>query len=321
MLPEHNRSTTTLAIIIPCYNEESILAGTIDTLLGKLDELCKTFHLDGFLLLVNDGSSDRTWEIISQTSQTHGKLVRGLSLSGNCGHQNALWAGLDYSRDHADAAISIDADLQDDINVLNNFVQEFQNGVDIVYGVRNDRTSDSFLKRVFAEGFYKMMQWLGVKTIYNHADFRLMSKRAIQALMEYKEVNLYIRGLVPLLGFRQAVVLYARKAAERPTHYSITKMFRLAWDGVTSFSVRPIRLISVLGGVFLSFGVGYFMYALVRHFTGHTIPGWTSLTFLILLLGGIQLLSSGIIGEYVAKVYMESKHRPKYHVSVQPTEK
>ncbi|OQC16087.1 MAG: putative glycosyltransferase YkoT [Lentisphaerae bacterium ADurb.Bin082] len=243
-----------LSIVVPCYNEESILANSIEILAGKIAEFIaeKLVSPESFLLCVDDGSSDRTWDIIRNVGAIKGVKVVGLRLSGNRGHQCALWAGLEYAATHSDAAISIDADLQDDINVLRNFVNDFNDGADIVYGVRNDRTSDSWAKRVFAEGFYKMMQWLGVKTIYNHADFRLMSKRAIQALMEYREVNLYIRGLVPLLGFRQAIVLYARKAAERPTHYSIAKMLRLAWDGITSFSVRPIRLVSIAGGDFCS---------------------------------------------------------------------
>ena len=305
-----------LAVTIPCYNEESILAGSLEILLRKLDDLLKE-HLiaeQSFLLCIDDGSRDRTWEIICSASHEHPNRVRGLRLSNNCGHQNALTAGLEYAADHADASISIDADLQDDVEVLRNFVEEYRNGADIVYGVRNDRSSDSFFKRAFAELFYKFMQRLGVKTIYNHADFRLMSRAAMQALMEYSEVNLYLRGLVPLLGFRQAIVYYKRKATDRPTRYPITKMLRLAWDGVTSFSVRPIRLITLLGGVFLIFGFAYAVYVFVRYWQGQTAAGWPSLICLILLIGGIQLISIGIIGEYIAKTYMETKHRPRYHI-------
>jgi len=305
-----------LAVVVPCYNEESILAGSIQILLQKLDEMLqmKMISEQSFLLCVDDGSKDRTWEIISKAAHDHPDRVQGLRLSNNCGHQNALTAGLQYAADHSDASISIDADLQDDVEVLRQFVEEYNHGADIVYGVRNDRSSDSVFKRLFAELFYKLMQWLGAKTVYNHADFRLMSKAAMQALMEYPEVNLYLRGLVPLLGFRQAMVFYKRKATDRPTHYPITKMFRLAWDGITSFSVRPIRLISMLGGLFLLFCAVYTGYVIYRYCQGQTAAGWPSMVCLLLLIGGIQLISIGIIGEYIAKTYMETKHRPRFHI-------
>ena len=303
-----------IALVVPCYNEEAILAGSIEILLQKLGEVAPLDKTGSFLLCVNDGSCDQTWDIVCEAHRLHGDRVRGLCLSRNVGMQAALMAGLAYAAEHADAAISIDADLQDDVNAIQEFVKEFRNGADIVYGVRSDRSSDSWAKRVSAESFYKLMSWLGVKTIYNHADFRLLSRRAIQALQEYREVNLYLRGIVPLLGFRQAIVLYSRKAAERPTHFSLAKMLQLAWDGITSFSVRPIRCVSALGGFLLLFGLGYIIYALASRLTGKAVSGWTSLVLLILMTSGVQLLSLGIIGEYVAKSYLESKRRPRYHV-------
>ena len=245
-----------LCLVIPCYNEESILQDTIRQLLSLLQDLEKEnlASEDSCMLLVNDGSSDKTWEIIENAS----------------------------------------------------------NGNDIVYGVRNDRSSDTFFKRLTAETFYKLMQWLGVKTIYNHADFRLMSKRAVKALLEYSEVNLYIRGLVPILGFRQAIVFYKRKPADRPTHYPLSKMLLLAWEGITSFSIRPIRAITFLGVIMMAICFLLFLYILYSKFVGFTVAGWTSLAAVTLLLGSFQLLSVGIIGEYIAKIYLEVKRRPRF---------
>jgi len=307
---------TKLCLVVPCFNESAILVDTINVLQNKLDMLIKDSLItpDSFLFLVNDGSSDTTWEIIKAAHARNPRQVKGASLSANCGHQAALLAGLIKAKDMADAVISLDADLQDDIDILPDFVREFHKGNDIVYGVRSDRSSDSFFKRFTAEGFYKIMQWLGVKSIYNHADFRLLSKRAIEALCEYREVNLYIRGIIPLLGFHQSIVLYTRKKAERPTHYPIHKMLMLAWNGITSFSVKPIRLITAFGFSVFSLGILYCIYALIGKFQGNTVAGWTSIILLLMFLGGIQLISIGVIGEYIAKTYIEVKDRPRFHI-------
>jgi glycosyltransferase involved in cell wall biosynthesis len=303
-----------LCLVIPCYNEESILQDTIRQLLSLLQDLEKEnlASEDSCMLLVNDGSSDKTWEIIENASKEYPGKVLGASLAANRGHQAALLAGLTEASEISDVTVSLDADLQDDINVIKDFLREYHNGNDIVYGVRNDRSSDTFFKRLTAETFYKLMQWLGVKTIYNHADFRLMSKRAVKALLEYSEVNLYLRGLVPILGFRQAIVFYKRKPADRPTHYPLSKMLLLAWEGITSFSIRPIRAITLLGIVMMAVCFVLFIYILYSKFIGFTVAGWTSLAAVTLLLGSFQLLSVGIIGEYIAKIYLEVKRRPRF---------
>jgi len=220
-----------------------------------------------------------------------------------------------YAKDNADAAISIDADLQDDISVLDQFMQAYLSGSDIVYGVRNDRSSDTFFKRFTAETFYRLLNFLGVKSVFNHADYRLMSRRALQCLAEYHEVNLYLRGMIPLMGFRHSIVMYSRKAVEgRISRYSLNKMLLLAWDGITSFSVKPIRLISLLGIVCILISLVLLIRFLYVKFFGYTVDGWTSLVLVIMMFGGVQLLSVGVIGEYVAKIYTEVKHRPRYTV-------
>lgn len=308
-----NNKPGKIYLVIPCYNEEQILHDSASQLLEKLRELIRLGLAapQSTILMVDDGSSDRTWEIISELHAAHSE-ISGLRLSANRGHQAALLSGLLYARSHADAVISMDADLQDDINVLDRFLEEYCNGNDIVYGVRSDRSSDTFFKRFSAETFYRLIRLLGVHSIYNHADYRLMSRRAINALAEYKEVNLYLRGLVPLLGFRQSVVFYQRKKTTRPTHYPLAKMCLLAWDGITSFSARPIRLISLLGFLTLLLGGILLLRFLYVKFFGYTVDGWTSLVLVILLFGGVQLLSIGVIGEYIAKTYMEVKARPRF---------
>ncbi len=301
-------------LVVPCYNESAILAGTIGLLLQKLEELtAKNLAApSSALLLVDDGSGDNTWELISAAHRAEPERVLGLRLSGNRGAQAALFAGMCRAAREADAAITIDADLQDDPDVLNGFLEEFNRGNDIVYGVRSDRGSDSFFKRFTAESYYRLLAWMGVRTVFNHADCRLLSRRALEALAGYTEYNLYLRGIVPLLGFRQAIVLYKRRAADRPTRYPLPKMLLLAWDGITSFSVRPIRLITLLGLLMAFFSmIMLIYYGFVRIF-GYTVPGWTSLIFVLLLLGGVQLLSVGIIGEYIGKIYMEVKRRPRF---------
>ena len=302
-----------LTLVIPCYNEESIIDNTIQEVLVHLNELISSGKIstESNILLVDDGSTDKTWERITVLCKKH-LAVRGIKLSRNSGHQTALIAGLMEAKEKCDVTISLDADLQDDINVLKDFIDEYNRGSDIVYGVRSDRSSDSFFKRASAEFFYRFLSFLGVKSIFNHADYRLMSKRSLNILSQYKETNLYIRGIIPLIGFKHSIVLYKRKPTERPTHYSFLKMLQLALDGVTSFSIKPLRFIFTLG--VLMFFVSLFLlgYAGYVKLYGNTVPGWTSLMFTVLFLGGIQLFCIGIVGEYIGKIYSEVKKRPRY---------
>lgn len=302
-----------LTLVIPCYNEESIIDNTIQEVLVHLNELISSGKIstESNILLVDDGSTDKTWERITVLCKKH-LAVRAIKLSRNSGHQTALIAGLMEAKEKCDVTISLDADLQDDINVLKDFIDEYNRGSDIVYGVRSDRSSDSFFKRASAEFFYRILSFLGVKSIFNHADYRLMSKRSLNILSQYKETNLYIRGIIPLIGFKHSIVLYKRKPTERPTHYSFLKMLQLALDGVTSFSIKPLRFIFTLG--VLMFFVSLFLlgYAGYVKLYGNTVPGWTSLMFTVLFLGGIQLFCIGIVGEYIGKIYSEVKERPRY---------
>ncbi|MBQ6352872.1 MAG: glycosyltransferase family 2 protein [Lentisphaeria bacterium] len=301
-------------MVVPCYNEESILENSIGALLALLEELRRRdLAAEGScLLLVDDGSSDRTWQIIQDHAGRFPGRVRGISFAANRGHQTALLAGLSEAVRFADVTVSLDADLQDDINVIPEFMREYINGNDIVYGVRGDRSSDPCFKRFTAESFYRILRFMGVKTVFNHADFRLMSARAVKELLNYSEVNLYLRGLVPLIGFRQSIVMYTRQAADRPTHYPLRKMLMLAWEGITSFSIRPIRAITVLGLLMFVVCIGLLGYIMYSKFLGATVPGWTSLAMVSLLLGGFQLVAIGIIGEYIAKIYLEVKRRPRF---------
>ncbi len=303
-----------LLITVPCYNEASILDGTLDQLLAKLDDLVAAGRVaaGSAVLCIDDGSKDATWEIIARRHQSSCGRALGIKLAANCGHQKALLAGLHYAAENADCAVSIDADLQDDITVIDGFLDQYWQGADIVYGVRTDRSSDTAFKRLTAEAFYHMMAALGVKVVFNHADCRLMSRRALQALFEYQEVNLFLRGIVPLIGLRQATIGYARLPTDRATHYPLRKMLLLAWDGITSFSIRPIRMITVLGFVIFLANIALGIRFLVLHYLGHTIHGWTSLALLVLALGGLQLLGIGLIGEYIGKTYLEVKRRPRY---------
>lgn len=302
-----------LTLVIPCYNEESIIDNTIQEVLVHLNELISSGKIstESNILLVDDGSTDKTWERITVLCKKH-LAVRGIKLSRNSGHQTALIAGLMEAKEKCDVTISLDADLQDDINVLKDFIDEYNRGSDIVYGVRSDRSSDSFFKRASAEFFYRFLSFLGVKSIFNHADYRLMSKKSLDVLSQYKETNLYIRGIIPLIGFKHSIVLYKRKPTERPTHYSFLKMLQLALDGVTSFSIKPLRFIFTFG--VLMFFVSLFLlgYAGYVKLYGNTVPGWTSLMFTVLFLGGIQLFCIGIVGEYIGKIYSEVKERPRY---------
>ncbi|PFO07175.1 glycosyltransferase [Bacillus sp. AFS076308] len=307
-----------LTIVVPCYNEEAVLPDTIEQLEGQLKELIddELVSKQSKILFVDDGSKDRTWELIYKEGLRN-DYVRGLKLSRNVGHQNALLAGLFTAKEHSDCVISIDADLQDDIRVIREFIVRFHQGYEIVYGVRKGRETDTLFKRSTAQGFYKLMKKMGVDLVYNHADFRLLSKRAVQELERFNEVNLFLRGIVPLLGFRSDVVYYdrlERQAGE--TKYPLKKMLGFAFDGITSFSVSPIRFVLIIGFVsfFMSllFG-GYFLYL---KFFGTTLTGWTSLITSIWLIGGLQLIAIGLIGEYVGKIYKETKNRPKYIVEI-----
>ncbi len=306
----------TLFLVVPCYNEEEVLPESAAVLRDKLRALQKegTVSTESRIVFVNDGSRDRTWEIIKALHAAD-PIFRGISLSRNRGHQNALLAGLLTVQDECDAAISLDADLQDDVNAIDEMAQKFSEGCDIVYGVRSGRKKDSFFKRFTAEGFYRMMQFLGADTVFNHADFRLMSARAIKALGEFREVNLFLRGLVPMVGFRSDCVYYERlerKAGE--SKYPLGKMLSFAFEGITSLSVKPIRFITLLGAFVFLCSFAILIYSLIRHFTGNTVRGWTFLAVSIWALGGIQLLSIGVIGEYIGKVYLETKKRPRYIV-------
>ncbi|ADU93921.1 glycosyltransferase family 2 protein [Geobacillus sp. Y412MC52] len=308
----------TLAIVVPCYNEEEVLPETIRRLRELREQLIEEqlISSNSALLFVDDGSCDDTWKIIYKASLRHPE-VKGLKLAHNAGHQNALLAGLFAAKRHADCLISIDADLQDDVAAIREFVQKFREGYDIVYGVRRRRDADTWFKRHTAQGFYRLMKAFGVDLVYNHADYRLMSRRAVDALEQFGEVNLFLRGIVPLLGFRSATVYYDRK--ERlagKTKYPLKKMIAFALDGVTSFSVTPIRFISLVG--FLSFVVSLMFgaYFLFLKWVGHTETGWTSLITSIWLLGGLQLMALGLIGEYIGKIYKETKRRPRYIIDL-----
>lgn len=303
-----------LYLVIPCYNEEQVLRETSKRLLIKLSTMIKNKSISekSKILFVNDGSRDNTWNIINELHNEN-PIFCGVNLSRNKGHQNALLAGLMTAKDYADMTISLDADLQDDIDVIDKFVEEYYNGNDIVYGVRCSRKTDTFFKRNTALGFYKFMNLLGVYVVYNHADYRLMSNRALEGLAEFKEVNLFLRGIVPLIGYNSSIVEYERhERFAGESKYPLKKMISFALDGVTSLSIKPIRIITGLG--FSIFLISFFalLYTLIVKFLGKTVTGWTSLTVSIWMLGGIQLLSLGVIGEYIGKIYNETKHRPRF---------
>ena len=305
-----------LIIVVPCYNEEEILPYSIEKLTGVIKNLIEKSKIasNSGILFVNDGSRDGTWEII-QNEYAKNPYVYGLGLAGNVGHQNALFAGLQTAAEICDFSLSIDADLQADIEVIEQMVDKYLSSADIVYGVRSERKTDTFFKRFTAQSFYRIMEMMGVKTVYNHADFRLMSARAMKQLGQYKERNLFLRGMVPLIGYKTATVTYARKerlAGE--SKYPLKKMLSFAWDGITSFSIKPISMIMAFGGVIVVCSVIAFIYTLVSYFMGHVSPGWSSLMISIWFLGGVQLLFIGVVGQYVGKTYIESKERPRYNV-------
>ena len=306
-----------LYIVIPCYNEEEVLDKTKTELKKKMNTLIQNKKIDkqSKVIFVNDGSKDKTWDLIQQFYQGD-KLFGGINLSRNRGHQNALLAGLLTVKDDADIVISMDADLQDDIDAIDLMIEKRKEGADVVYGVRNSRKKDSFFKRTTAQGFYRVMKMLGVDVIYNHADYRLTSRRVLDSLKDYREVNLFLRGIFPLIGFKSDIVYYERK--ERfagKSKYPLKKMLNFAWDGITSFSVKPIRLVLNVGVVILFLSFLMILYSVIQKVLGNTVDGWTFIVCSLWLLGGIQMLSLGIIGEYIGKIYSETKARPRYLVT------
>ncbi|MEG1458046.1 MAG: glycosyltransferase [Acetivibrio sp.] len=303
-----------LWVVIPCYNEEQVLPETKHRLEGIMHEIIKKNKIgkESKVVFINDGSKDKTWNLIEGFHEEN-SLFSGICLSRNFGHQNALLSGLMKAKDSADICISMDADLQDDIGVIEKFVDAYLEGYDVVYGVRSNRNSDSFLKKFTAQKFYRFMAFLGVELVYNHADCRLLSKRALESLSQYDEVNLFLRGMIPQLGYHATQVTYVReKRYAGKSKYPFSKMCKFAFEGITSFSIKPVRLITITGmGILLTCMI-LFVYFLVQHFTGNTVSGWTSTIMSIWTLGSLQLISIGIIGEYIGKTYLETKHRPKY---------
>lgn len=304
----------TIWLVIPCYNEEEVISETAARTGKLMEDLINKGKISKMsrIAFVNDGSKDRTYELILELCKKD-ELFACINLSRNRGHQNALLAGLMTAKEYADAVISMDADLQDDILAIEKFIDEFENGKDIVYGVRCDRKKDSFFKKATAEGFYRFMKVMGVDIVYNHADYRLMSKRAIEALAEFDEVNTFLRGIVPQIGFPSATVEYTRdKRFAGKSKYPVRKMLSFAMEGITSFSVRPIKMSLALGIISFIVSIAMLIYCIYEHMIGNTVSGWASLGVSIWAIGGLQLLMIGVVGEYVGKIYLESKHRPKY---------
>lgn len=307
----------TIWLVIPCYNEHEVLPETSKRLKEIMCGLIEKGKIspESRIAFINDGSKDNTWEIISQL-HSQDDIFTGVSLSRNRGHQNALLAGLMTASKYADAAISLDADLQDDVSVIEKFIDEFYSGNDIVYGVRSSRKTDTFFKKTTAEGFYKFMKVLGVDIVFNHADYRLMSRRALEALSEFDEVNLFLRGIVPLIGFNTAVVEYERhERYAGESKYPLKKMLAFALNGITSFSVKPIRMVLSLGAAVFIVSIAILIWALITKAIGSTVPGWTSIIVSIWMIGGLNLMAMGLVGEYIGKIYSEVKRRPKYIIS------
>lgn len=303
-----------LYVVIPCYNEQAVLNETASRLKAKMNNLIGQgkIAVNSRIIFINDGSKDNTWPLIQELHQAD-PLFGGINLSRNRGHQNALLAGLLTVRESADMVISMDADLQDDIDAMDEMIDKYLKGMDIVYGVREDRTKDSFFKKVTAEGFYRLMNLMGANTVFNHADYRLMSRRALDGLAEFKEVNLFLRGIIPMIGYPNDAVYYKR--GERfagESKYPLRKMIAFAIEGITSLSTRPIRMITGLGFMSFLISIGILLYSIVRYFMGETIIGWPTLMISVWLLGGLVLLSLGVVGEYIGKIYMETKGRPRF---------
>ena len=312
-----------LYIVIPCYNEEAVLPITAPIFLDKLESLAAAGKIspDSRILFVDDGSRDGTWDIITRLSRQDPRFT-GIRQSRNRGHQNALLAGLMEAKGKCDITISIDCDGQDDPDAMDAMVEEYRGGCEIVYGVRSDRSSDTFLKRATAQGFYKFLNWMGVETVYNHADYRLVSGRVLDAFADFGEVNLFLRGMFPLVGFRSTCVPYARKARiAGESHYPLGKMVALAVDGITSLSIRPLHLIVGLGiGIAMLSFIGV-LWSVIVSLTGNAVSGWASTVCIVCFIGGIQLICLGVIGEYIGKIYMEVKHRPRYIISARTEER
>lgn len=311
------RKDNILYVVVPCYNEEEVLKETTKRLKVKFEELItsKKISKKSRVMYVNDGSRDKTWELIEEIANSE-EIFTGICLSRNRGHQNALLAGLMTAKNYADVVISMDADLQDDINAIDHMLDKYNDGCDIVYGVRSSRKKDSWFKKTTAQGFYKFMKIMGVDIVYNHADYRLTSKRVLENFADFKEVNLFLRGMFPLVGYKADIVYYVRNERFAGTSkYPLKKMLNFAWDGITSFSIKPIRFVLAFGILLFVISVIMTIYCIIVKLLGHAVAGWTFLACSIWMLSGIQMLSLGIIGEYVGKVYSETKARPRYIIS------
>ena len=312
-----------LYIVVPCYNEEQVLPVTCKMFLGKIMELIEKNKIseNSRVLFVNDGSKDRTWDIISDLAKENEHYI-GISQSRNRGHQNSVLAGLMEAKDHCDITISIDCDGQDDINAMNEMVDSYLDGCEIVYGVRSKRDTDTFFKRFTAESFYKILNMMGAEVVYNHADYRLISSRVLKEFANFKEVNIFLRGMVPLVGFKSTSVFYERhERIAGESHYPLKKMLALAFEGITSLSIKPIRMITGLGITVSLLSVVGIIWALVSYFMGHVVAGWASMICIVCFLCGVNLLCLGVLGEYIGKIYMETKHRPRWIISERTWEK
>lgn len=301
-------------LVVPCYNEQEVIRISLEALHSKLSSLINAHHISkqSKIVFVNDGSKDKTLEILKEIKNDKTIII---NLSANCGHQNALIAGLEYSLDKCDLAISLDCDLQDDIDLVDSMIDKFKNGYEVIYGVRDDRSSDTFFKRFSAESFYDIMKVLGVNIIRNHADYRALSNRALRSLLSFREANLFLRGIVPLLGYQSCKLYYKRNArVAGESKYPFFKMLSFALDGITSFSVQPLRILSIIGATISLASLIFGLWALITYFMGRTISGWTSVVVPMYFLGGLQLLGLGILGEYIGKIYKETKNRPRYFI-------
>ncbi len=306
-----------LYIVIPCYNEESVLPITSQLFLDKINQLIAAEKIadDSRVMFVNDGSKDSTWEIIKELAMKNEKFI-GISQSRNRGHQNAVLAGLMEAKDKCDITISIDCDGQDDINAMDQMVDAYLDGSDVVYGVRSKRNTDTFFKRFTAESFYRLLNFMGAEVVFNHADYRLMSRRVMQAFADFKEVNLFLRGLIPLVGFKSTCVTYERhERIAGESHYPLSKMLALAFDGITSLSIKPIRMITGLGTLVAIISFIGVIWSVASALLGNTVSGWASMTAILCFVSGVQMICLGVIGEYIGKIYMETKHRPRYIIS------
>lgn len=307
----------TLYIIVPCYNEQEVLPITAPLFLEKINELVAENKIsrDSRIMFVDDGSKDDTWKKICDFSEKDNHFI-GIRQSRNRGHQSAVLAGLMEAKDKCDITISIDCDGQDDINAINKMIYEYLNGAEIVYGVRNNRKTDTVFKKFTAESFYKLLKIMGAEVVYNHADYRLVSSKVLEEFSNFREVNVFLRGMFPLVGFKSTCVYYERKERQAgKSHYPLKKMFALAIDGITSLSIKPIRLITILGILISVLSFLLIIYVLISYFTGNVVPGWSSILVAVCLLGGVQLISIGVIGEYIGKIYLETKRRPRYIIS------